>query len=76
MPIKNFKVPEVWNAETAKIIENMFETLYNETQNKYHTIINETPKTTEGKNGEIKIDEKNSRLYVKLKGVWKSVLLN
>ena len=47
MAIKNFKIPEVWGAETSKILENLLQEIYADAQSKYIAKVTATPKPSD-----------------------------
>jgi len=75
MAIKNFKIPEVWGAETSKILENLLQEIYADAQSKYIAKVTVTPKPSDGMNGEMRLDVVNNKLYIKVEGAWKSASL-
>lgn len=73
---KRYKIPEIWDANTAAAIDQMFEELYREVASKYTPTVTEKPGDTVGNNGETRIDETNNKIYVKIKGTWKEASLS
>lgn len=73
--IKKYKLPDSWDSNTARIIEEMFNDLFAETQSKYFEQVTTKPDDSAGKNGEIRIDKKGNKLYVKYGDTWHEVAL-
>lgn len=74
--MKRFKITEKWDANTAAAIDQMFDELYREVESKYKPTVEAKPDNTIGNNSEIRIDETNNKLYVKIKGTWKEASLS
>lgn len=66
---KPFKVSEKFD---AKIHEQMFQELYDNSQEKYHAIQSSVPANTDGKNGEIRIvnNTNGTQIVVKANNQW------
>jgi hypothetical protein len=74
--IKKHKIPTAWDETTSRIVNDLFEDLYREAQSKYLSEVSAKPKDTEGRNGEMRSDIANGKVYIKQNGAWKEITLS
>ena len=74
--IKRTKVPEKWDAETAKIIEQHLSNLYASAAPKYSEIVTAKPNDKTGQNGQHVVDSVAGKVYWKINGQWKEIKLS
>jgi hypothetical protein len=69
---KQIKVPAEYDAVE---MQKTFDSILENVQEKSFSMRESPPSNKDGRNGEIRIDEENSKIYVKIKGAWKSASL-
>jgi len=75
MAIKKYKIPLDWSETTARILNDTLDEIIRETQNKHFDIVSSKPSNESGINGEIRVDEANNKIYVKINGTWRETTL-
>ena len=73
--IKKYKIDDEWTPNNAKMINEMFAEIYANIQAKDFDIVSAKPADSNGRNGEIRIDKTNNKLYIKYGDAWKEASL-
>lgn len=67
---KNLNLPETYDPTHLR---RVLEGIIDGTQSRYLTPVSQSPEKTDGFNGEMRIDHEAGKVYIKIKGEWKSI---
>lgn len=69
MNIKRLKVPQEYD---PVVLEMLFNDLFSLFQTRYFDFVSEKPADSDGKDGEIRLDASNGKIYARMNGSWES----